>query len=191
MFRDGNIFFYENEKSKKRKNKGYLKEKEKINDIKQVLKSNENFKNYLIRTKQEEKLIQKAEEHEKIIQSRLDKAKEELKKLQETSPIIHKGLKRKIKKRKNSWIKEEVLKIIEERIKEDKYLFLTKEDIARKLEVKECQVEQVFMELNREGILSQAIHKAPHDSKRDPWGFDCNYFWNGDIYRIRKQTKKE
>ena len=32
---------------------------------------------------------------------------------------------------------------------------LTKEDVALYLQVKECQVEQVFMELNKKGILGQ------------------------------------
>lgn len=72
----------------------------------------------------------------------------------------HKTLKRKIKKRTNVWIKEQVLSILKED-KEESIPYLMKEDIARILEVKECQVEQVFMELNREGYLSQAKHKAP------------------------------
>ena len=106
----------------------------------------------------------------------------------------HKTFKRKIKKRTNAWIKEEVLKIINEQIanidKNYSNSFLTKENIARKLQVKECQVEQVFMELNREGVLNQPVHHAPHDTQRDPWGFAGNMGWASDIYYIRRKEKE-
>lgn len=97
--------------------------------------------------------------------------------------ISHKSLKRKIKRRSNLQIKQMILEIIKD-AKEKNLIYLTKEDIARCLQVKEKQVEQVFMELNREGILSQAIHHAPHDSNRDPWGFDGNKWWASDLYMI-------
>lgn len=189
MFRDGDLFFY-NTKTTSRKRKGYQKEKEELSSLKRRLAINEKLLKNAIKTKDTRKVEILLEAIE-MTKEKIALKEEEIKNLQKTNPIIHKGLKRKIKKRKNSWIKEEILKIIDERIKENKYLYLNKEDIARTLEVKECQVEQVFMELNREGYISQAIHHAPHDSKRDPWGFDCNYFWSGDIYSIYKGTKKE
>lgn len=95
----------------------------------------------------------------------------------------HKCLKRKIKKRNLTWIKEHVLLIIErEKLKNNFYL--SKENIARELQVKECQVEQVFHILNRESIISQPIHHAPHDSQRDPNGFIGEMGWKGDLYKI-------
>ena len=116
----------------------------------------------------------------------LEETKNKLYELQKTNQVCHKTLKRKIKKRSNTWIKEQILTILKEDTKEE-IPYLMKEDIARILEVKECQVEQVFMELNREGYLSKAIHKAPHDSQRDPHGFIGNMMWMGDIYEIRKR----
>ena len=100
----------------------------------------------------------------------------------------HKGLKRKIKKRSNNWIKEQVLILIKKE-KEKGSFYIQKEDVARILQVKECQVEQVFHQLNLEGILTKAVHHAPHDSQRDPWGFIGNMAWSGDLYYfVRKEN---
>lgn len=72
----------------------------------------------------------------------------------------------------------------------------TAEEIAAHLQVKTHFVKQVLHKLNLEGIVSQPIHKAPHDSKRDyTWGSGfrkgkCSDFknpngdssWAADIY---------
>lgn len=95
----------------------------------------------------------------------------------------HKCLKRKIKKRTLTWVKKQMLLIID-REKNKNNIYLSKENIARELQVKECQVEQVFHILNREGKISQPIHHAPHDSQRDPNGFWGEMGWAGDLYKI-------
>lgn len=95
----------------------------------------------------------------------------------------HKKLKRSVKKRSDSWVKEEILKIIEETKKENKKV-LHKEDVAFKLQVKISQVEKIFMQLNREGLLSQAQHHILHDSNREPYGFGGDSAWASDCYYI-------
>jgi hypothetical protein len=62
--------------------------------------------------------------------------------------------------------------------------YIVAEDIARHLNVKPHFVHQVFQKLNVEGILSQPIHKAPHDSNRDPWGCGGCSGWAADLYKI-------
>jgi hypothetical protein len=64
--------------------------------------------------------------------------------------------------------------------------FFWKEEIAKYLKVKTSLVEQVLHKMNLEGLVSQPVHHAPHDSNRDPWshgGRDSS--WMGDIYYIR------
>lgn len=96
----------------------------------------------------------------------------------------HKTLKTYKKIPKNK-LKKQILKIIEES-KNNKINFITKEDVAFKLNVKQKFVEQIFMELNREGILHQPVHNALHDSNRDPYGFSEVKGWASDIYYIMK-----
>lgn len=96
----------------------------------------------------------------------------------------HKRLKRSVKKMSDSWVKEEILKIIEEVKKENRQV-LHKEDVAFKLQVKISQVEKIFMQLNREGLLSQAKHHILHDSNREPYGFGGDSAWASDCYYIR------
>lgn len=69
--------------------------------------------------------------------------------------------------------------------------YITADDIARQLNVKTHFVKQVFQQLNVEGILSQPIHKAPHDSNRDPWGFPNCKGWMADLYRIVYNEEEE
>lgn len=102
----------------------------------------------------------------------------------------HKKFKRKTRKVSKDKLKEEVLKLIDEAISKDTY-FLYKEDVAYRLKVKTKDLNKIFMELNREGILSQAKHHLMHDSNRD-----CNYpllpyekgDWAADIFYIRKSN---
>ena len=112
------------------------------------------------------------------IQFWLEEAREEI-----GEKTSHKKLKRSMKKNSDEKVEEEILEIINE----EKPEFLTKEDVAMRLQVKESQVEKIFMKLNREKILKQPLHKAPHDSCRDPWGgFENCKMWMSDIYYIRK-----
>lgn len=124
-------------------------------------------------------------EHTKRIQKLTDEIntiKEQIDIENEHAPQ-HKGLRRSVKKRNLEQIKTTVLELIKNNPDRS---YLTKEDVARTLCVKECQVEQVFAILNREGILGQARHEAPHDNQREPWsGFIGNMGWCSDTYRIR------
>ncbi len=47
---------------------------------------------------------------------------------------------------------------------------ITKEIVAKLLNVPEHQVKVAFHNLNLMGKLSQGVNKPPHDSKRDFWG---------------------
>lgn len=78
-----------------------------------------------------------------------------------------------------------------ERAKAREELYIRAWDIAYQLNVKPHFVEQVFQQLNVEGVLSQPIHHAPHDSNRDPWGFDGIKGWKADIYKIIYPEKEE
>lgn len=44
---------------------------------------------------------------------------------------------------------------------------VTKEKIANELKVKEHEITNCLHKLNLEGLVSQKINEAPHDSKRD------------------------
>lgn len=85
------------------------------------------------------------------------------------------------KKQNLTVLEARVLKQISEIRKNPNITYITKEDMARALHARESQIEQVFMILNRKGILRQPQHRAPHDSNRDPWGYD-NSTWQGDFY---------
>lgn len=65
-----------------------------------------------------------------------------------------------------------------------KYKCITKEDTAMKLNIPEYQVEQIFRQLNIEGILSQAIHRYPHDNDRNPYDGGGFSGWQSDLYEI-------
>lgn len=106
----------------------------------------------------------------------------------------HKIMRRSTKKRSDDWVYKEVLKIIQEKKKSNKYYsdwYLTKEDVAIYLKVKEKQVDKVFMRLNQEGVLEQPIHRAPHDTNRSIDGFDNCRGWASDLYYIRKDTEEK
>ena len=172
---------------------GYLEEskelmkKDSIQDTKKSLDLFKRIKdNYLkeYENNPSEALLKKINEIDIYIQNK----EKEINDFYNTQHKTHKPLKRKIKKRTNVWVEQEVMKIIKQKLNTNSNLhvdtILTKEDVALYLEVKECQVEQVFMELNKKGILGQAIHHAPHDSQRDPNGFIGCMGWASDIYPI-------
>jgi ribosomal protein S25 len=117
----------------------------------------------------------------------LGKYQRQLENLPDEKP--HK-IKRTYKKLSQEKIREYVLDQIEKsKIKEE--LYITADDIAHQLNVKTHFVKQVFQQLNVEGVLSQPIHHAPHDSNRDPWGFPNCKGWMADLYRINYPDEKE
>ncbi len=61
---------------------------------------------------------------------------------------------------------------------------VTKEGIAKLLEVPEHQVKITFHKLNQQGILSQPHNIPPHDSKRDFWGGNDSS-WTASSYTIK------
>ena len=92
-------------------------------------------------------------------------------------------IKKTYKKMSQEKIREYALKQIKI-AKKNGEIYVMAEDIAHQINVKPHFVHQVFQQFNIEGILSQPIHHAPHDSNRDPWGFDGINGWMADLYRI-------
>lgn len=80
-----------------------------------------------------------------------------------------------------------VLKYIEIECKHSKWL--TKESIAKKYNVKECLVEQVFKQLNLEGILSQRHPFFAHETFRNP-AYTEDGGWAEDRYFILEKIIK-
>ena len=126
-------------------------------------------------------------EDERKLKKQIREVQEKIHLFESNKNPSHKGFKHKTKKRSNSWIHDEVLKII----KSEDVHYLMKEDIARRLEVKESQVEQVFHQLNLEGILHQPEHRAMHDSQRDPFGYIGTMAWKSDISAVRYKEENE
>ena len=75
---------------------------------------------------------------------------------------------------------------------------ISKEQVAFIFQCKTHLIEQCFNILNKEGLLGQPVHKAPHDSKRDyafcyrkndqhsdPKNPDGDSSWCGDRYYKR------
>lgn len=67
-----------------------------------------------------------------------------------------------------------------------RYKPITKEDVASRLGAHEHEVELVFRQLNREGVLTQPSHEcSAHDTRRNPI-FPANRSgWAGDAYDLR------
>jgi hypothetical protein len=69
---------------------------------------------------------------------------------------------------------------------------VTAEDLGTQLRARKHLVEICFARLNLEGLLSQGVNRAPHDSTRDPW-MQGSCFTNGDsawqatYYIVRKK----
>lgn len=93
----------------------------------------------------------------------------------------HKKLKKKYSKLSKMEIREKTLELIEKG--KVQYIHIT--DFARMLNVKEKDVFQVFADLNKEGVLSQAKHYLPHDTYRPG-----DSGWMDDIYEVRKKMEK-
>lgn len=65
--------------------------------------------------------------------------------------------------------------------------YVTKEEISIKYSIKQHYVEEVFKELNREGILSQRTAHYAHDTNRNPVCDGMESGWACDLYYIRKR----
>ena len=62
--------------------------------------------------------------------------------------------------------------------------FVTKEELSRLFQIPESRVEDAFRILNREGVLSQAVHQTAHDTNRNPTAYSTISGWASDIYYI-------
>ena len=125
------------------------------------------------------------EEKQKQI-SILEKRIRELRKKESDNPS--KRIKKCRKKISHDKLKEIILSYINT-INSDTNYNVTKEEISQKFNVKESDVELIFMELNREGILSQRVPRYAHDTSRNPtFPMDISG-WSSDIYNIRKKEK--
>lgn len=71
-----------------------------------------------------------------------------------------------------------------EEAKKDNVVYISADNIAFELRVKPHFVEQIFQQLNVEGILSQPRHYTPHDSNRDPWCGGGYSGWQSSLYAI-------
>ena len=93
-------------------------------------------------------------------------------------------LKRPFKKRSDEKVEEELVRIVKME-KNKGTRFVTKENLARTLKVKESQIEKILMSLNRKGLVSRPVHHTPHDCRRGTTmdaGWDNS--WCGDLYYI-------
>lgn len=67
--------------------------------------------------------------------------------------------------------------------------FVTKEELSRLFQIPESRVEDAFRILNREGVLSQAVHQMAHDINRNPTAYGTISGWASDIYYIYTNDK--
>ena len=101
----------------------------------------------------------------------------------------HKKLKPSVKKYSYDVLYKMVFDYIKDKA-QDNHFSITKEDIAISLKCRVKDLDKIFMQLNREGILSQAEHRFMHDSMRNPneETISSDYVrcsdWASDIYRI-------
>lgn len=65
---------------------------------------------------------------------------------------------------------------------------ITKEEISKKYNVKQHLVEQIFHQLNLEGLLSQRHSNFAHDTNRNPMFPMPESGWAEDIYYINEKT---
>ena len=68
--------------------------------------------------------------------------------------------------------------------------YITKEEISHKYNVKQHFVENIFRELNREGILSQRKSNYAHDTNRNPMFDGVDSGWACDLFYIRKRPNE-
>lgn len=103
--------------------------------------------------------------------------------------VSHKKLKSSVKKYSYENLYDKIKEYIVKKVECDEY-FVSKEDVAANIRCRVRDLDKIFMQLNREGILSQAEHRFMHDSMRNPneETISSDYVrysdWASDIYRI-------
>lgn len=103
--------------------------------------------------------------------------------------VSHKKLKSSVKKYSYENLYDKVKEYIVGKVERNEYV-VSKEDIAATFRCRVKDLDKIFMQLNREGILSQAEHRFMHDSMRNPneetISSDYGRYsdWVSDIYRI-------
>lgn len=103
--------------------------------------------------------------------------------------VSHKKLKSSVKKYSYENLYDKVKEYIVGKVERNEYV-VSKEDIAATFRCRVKDLDKIFMQLNREGILSQAEHRFMHDSMRNPneetISSDYGRYsdWASDIYRI-------
>jgi hypothetical protein len=73
---------------------------------------------------------------------------------------------------------------IEKMLNESVFGFITKEQVCKKLKEKDSNVSKIFMQMNREGKLTQAKHNVCNDSLQGK-----SKCWHPDTYLIIKKEK--
>lgn len=103
--------------------------------------------------------------------------------------VSHKKLKLSVKKYSYENLYNKVKEYIVKKAESNEYS-ISKEDVAANIRCRVKDLDKIFMQLNREGILSQAEHRFMHDSMRNPneetISSDYGRYsdWASDIYRI-------
>lgn len=103
--------------------------------------------------------------------------------------VSHKKLKSSVKKYSYENLYDKVKEYIVGKVERNEYV-VSKEDITATFRCRVKDLDKIFMQLNREGILSQAEHRFMHDSMRNPneetISSDYGRYsdWASDIYRI-------
>ena len=89
------------------------------------------------------------------------------------------------------WKFEKLLSIVRKMIVEEPKSSVTVESYASTLKCKKHLIDRCFALLNKEGLLSQAYNRPPHDSSRDPdtWG-KGDSAWMASTYTVIKNIKE-
>ena len=98
----------------------------------------------------------------------------------------HKTIKRKVKRYNHDSLKKLIISEIELQ-KKNNHVYVTIENIAYKFHAKLGDIKKIFMELNREGVISQAYRGFPHDSHRISGELHSPYVasdWISNFYYI-------
>lgn len=94
-------------------------------------------------------------------------------------------------------LKPHTRKIPEEKLRELVLEYITscgsnwicKENVAVALRVRPKDLDKLFMQLNREGILSRACHDHAHDTNRNPVFSGSASGWVSDYYTILNKER--
>lgn len=140
------------------------------------------FTNSIIRLRRKEKKGENHSEEIARLEHKILILKCDIKRIEEERPSTA-TLKPSFKKMKPEKIEAHVRGVIEDAKKRD-ISFINAEDIAYSLHVKPHFVKQVLDKLNKEGLVSQPVHRIPHDCNRDPICGPGYNGWAADIYYI-------